>query len=338
MKIQDKGRIEWIDALKGIGIISVVAGHVFHGPISTTAYLFHMPLFFFLSGLLFRPNGDISGFIIKGVRRLLVPYVCFLVLLSIPWVLRYVLTKDFSGMKDFGLNAVFGGPMLKGWFSASWFVTCFFIAQQLINLIIVRLGKKLQVVIVLVFLLLAYTNAHFAASLQFPEAANIALMAIPMIYVGYLTKEWSGHRFAVAASVIFVLVCLAIFPEAVLDFDMKYTIYGIPLVSFVVSFACFIALRQVAVFVPWIPFLGKHIESMGRVSLGIMFLHQMLQMQMQSKLHIDSEAARFMLAVLLSYGISILMEKYEITNRLFLGNIASIGLKNKAFSKIKAES
>src|SRR5262249_38075899 len=60
------GRAPWIDAARGIGIVLVVAGHVQEGllraailPASDAGavvhraiYAFHMPLFFFLSGLL----------------------------------------------------------------------------------------------------------------------------------------------------------------------------------------------------------------------------------------------------------------------------------------------
>jgi hypothetical protein len=59
----------WVDYSKAIGIVLVVYGHVAHGiykaslPINKDVYLlidsviysFHMPLFFFLSGLYFYP-------------------------------------------------------------------------------------------------------------------------------------------------------------------------------------------------------------------------------------------------------------------------------------------
>ena len=38
-------RSNWIDVYKGIGIILVVAGHIFDGPIKDLIFLFHMPLF-----------------------------------------------------------------------------------------------------------------------------------------------------------------------------------------------------------------------------------------------------------------------------------------------------
>jgi fucose 4-O-acetylase-like acetyltransferase len=71
-------RVLTIDIAKGVGILLVVVGHnaVFRDGAHTlyeAVYLFHMPLFFFLSGLTFRlaPLGATAG---KRARSLLVPY------------------------------------------------------------------------------------------------------------------------------------------------------------------------------------------------------------------------------------------------------------------------
>ena len=47
----EQSRADWIDVLKGIGIILVVIGHVnTKGFLVQWLYTFHMPLFFALSG------------------------------------------------------------------------------------------------------------------------------------------------------------------------------------------------------------------------------------------------------------------------------------------------
>ena len=54
--------------LKGIGIILVVLGHTTHNDeLSSWIYHFHMPLFFFLSGVFFSPT--IQG-LVKRVRQI----------------------------------------------------------------------------------------------------------------------------------------------------------------------------------------------------------------------------------------------------------------------------
>lgn len=69
--------------LKGIGIILVVLGHTTRNTeLSSWIYHFHMPLFFFLSGVFFSPT--IQG-LVKRVRQILIPYLIFGVLSFIYW-------------------------------------------------------------------------------------------------------------------------------------------------------------------------------------------------------------------------------------------------------------
>ncbi len=94
MKQGDKsatGRLGWIDAAKGIGIALVVFGHAvdglrsaglmaIDGPLADAfyaIYTFHMPLFFFLSGVLVmrRVERDRAGFVRKLVPSIAWPYL-----------------------------------------------------------------------------------------------------------------------------------------------------------------------------------------------------------------------------------------------------------------------
>lgn len=83
-------RLVWIDSAKGIGIVLVVIGHAWRGletahlirnpslysAVDTVIYSFHMPLFFFLSGLLVERvllASSPTDFVISRVRRLIWP-------------------------------------------------------------------------------------------------------------------------------------------------------------------------------------------------------------------------------------------------------------------------
>lgn len=102
----EKKRIEWIDSIKGFAIICVVLGHIVKGymdaglytqhtalmhSIYNAIYAFHMPLFFTISGFLFREAyvvGDVphSGIKSRSVNRqminLLLLYVVYNLLLG----------------------------------------------------------------------------------------------------------------------------------------------------------------------------------------------------------------------------------------------------------------
>lgn len=98
----DNNRNRLISFLQAYGIILVVVGHSFVGygenhPIAVWIYNFHMPLFFFISGYLLyysplmhskqlsqtKMTGS-NGFVMKKVKRLLIPYVVISSLAFIP--------------------------------------------------------------------------------------------------------------------------------------------------------------------------------------------------------------------------------------------------------------
>lgn len=85
------GRIGWIDAAKGVGIALVVFGHILGGAISRNwfgpdqqgqslyefIYLFHMPLFFLISGMVWieSAKADPLGSIFNSIRTIAWPFV-----------------------------------------------------------------------------------------------------------------------------------------------------------------------------------------------------------------------------------------------------------------------
>ena len=71
-------RIGFIDIAKGIGILLVVLAHndleAYAPFLHKVIYSFHMPLFFFLSGMFFRPETPFWQLIRKRFDSLLKPY------------------------------------------------------------------------------------------------------------------------------------------------------------------------------------------------------------------------------------------------------------------------
>lgn len=74
-----KQRDQRIDVLKGIGIICVVWAHL-RGYFSMEIYIFHMSLFFFLSGMSYRRK---KNFVWSRIKSLLVPIVFYLALFAL---------------------------------------------------------------------------------------------------------------------------------------------------------------------------------------------------------------------------------------------------------------
>lgn len=75
-------RIEWLDFLKGVAILSVVMGHVAHGlgkghHWSDLIIIFEMPLFFMLSGILANKTASrpLSQNLKKKIQSLIIPFI-----------------------------------------------------------------------------------------------------------------------------------------------------------------------------------------------------------------------------------------------------------------------
>ena len=148
----ETARLKWIDTAKGVGIIFVVFGHAWRGAfdagilrdgalfrqIDAMIYSWHMPLFFFLSGLLcldaFR-NVQAAKFIWARVLRLLWPMALW------TWL--------FFGIKLALGNAV-NHPVAMSDFPAVplppyehlWFLWALFVQQVLVFAVLTTLFQK----------------------------------------------------------------------------------------------------------------------------------------------------------------------------------------------------
>lgn len=99
------------DAVRGMGIVTVVLGHMEIA--SKLIYSFHMPLFFFLGGVLYkrRKVGELLYYI---VSRMLIPYLIWAVGLSVAAHLAYQVLgigseEQFGNLKSEFLNILLGG-------------------------------------------------------------------------------------------------------------------------------------------------------------------------------------------------------------------------------------
>jgi polysaccharide biosynthesis protein PslL len=122
-------RIVTLDVAKGIGIVLVVLGHnpVFHQnapPLYEAVFLFHMPLFFFLSGMTFRP-APVEEALRKRARSLLVPYF---VMGAIAVVLALQADGTLAALTSLGGILYGTGHTIR--FVPLWFLPCLFLVSM----------------------------------------------------------------------------------------------------------------------------------------------------------------------------------------------------------------
>lgn len=165
-----KKRYESIDIAKGIGIFLVVLGHTTSNEIILKwLYSFHMPLFFFVSGLFHSKTKNYKEFFLKKTKVLLIPYFCFAIMLFLFFL---IISKNigFSVNENLSIKenfiAIFIGTSIDGvsqmsWGGQLWFLLALFLvanimyfvdkfnfkAQILINFFFIELNIQLSKII-----------------------------------------------------------------------------------------------------------------------------------------------------------------------------------------------
>ena len=144
-------RLEWIDWMNIIGIYLVVLGH-FYSVGEKFIYVFHVPLFFLISGFLSKKESDNSLFWRKLWYNLAVPMLIMTILYFVIHSIKELLTGDFHLVDIYWFirNVVFG--MVSG-FDALWFVYTLILLKIILQY---SCSSKLFYSYTFVMLILAY--------------------------------------------------------------------------------------------------------------------------------------------------------------------------------------
>ena len=177
-----RSRINWIDWAKSTTMFLVVLGHCHiqssYQIVSQVIYSFHIPLFFFLSGLLC-PKGFSKSSLLKDCKYIIVPYFVFGTFLMIT---HSLLSRDFS----FSFYYTNFGSLLVGMdagIGPIWFLPALFICKQLYY--IIQKCKRLTIVYIITILLsfiIPYYIAQF--NINLPLFADSALFGLPFFLIG----------------------------------------------------------------------------------------------------------------------------------------------------------
>lgn len=185
-------RIEWIDTLRGFAMFFVILGHAFvkrSNYIRKYIYSFHMPLFFFISGMTTKKYDlTIKEFLKKKAKSLLLPYLCLNIFVLI---LKYILHFTLSIYNNLNLTDSFI-YLLKGYSNSlpciqSWFIICLFVIEFLFFLITkyIKNDKYVGLTIVLVFIL-GYLYSVTGWNFLVIWHIDTALVGLLFYYCGYL--------------------------------------------------------------------------------------------------------------------------------------------------------
>lgn len=196
--VQRTERIEWLDVLKGIGVILVILGHALGDCyIKTWVYAFHLGIFYYAAGYTFSPDKytNIWQFAKKKIKTIIIPYL-FYSLLCIVFVAFWNLAKGQQSLTEVlesGLNSCIGTViMLRGscYEGYCWFLPliCFI---NILYFAIYAITKKnrwvCHFVVILLYLLGIVYQKYIGVSLPlYIDAIPVAML---LFHLGCVTKN-----------------------------------------------------------------------------------------------------------------------------------------------------
>ncbi len=182
-------RLTTIDLLRVIGILAVVLGHI-ASAFTQYIFLWHMPLFFFISGYTLDVERDLKINILKDFRRLLIPFLAFNMLaIGVEWAKRLLLGRELENnlitLESSFINITSSSTHHYGF--VLWFLPALFFgklwARFLIKLPNIALTCALSIVI-FIFM----TSVPPLQHLVLPFALTQSLLALPFIILGYYVR------------------------------------------------------------------------------------------------------------------------------------------------------
>lgn len=197
-----KNRIEYIDFAKGIGMLFVVWAHIMvEGWTNWFIYAFHMPFFFFLSGMMFSKDKYESVFklIKKRIHTLLLPYVMFSVATWAVWIgysVAFHLEVDSYIMPLVQTIVAQGSGGYLVHNVPLWFVTCLFVVE-VAYYFISKLPKGWCIVTCLICSFLGYfmITTTLIDLKELPWSIEVAFLAIIFYCIGNMVVSKYGHSF-----------------------------------------------------------------------------------------------------------------------------------------------
>ena len=183
-------RLEWIDWMKALGIYLVVLGH-FYSFGEKFIYVFHIPLFFLISGFLSKKESDGLAFWKKIWYNLAVPMLIIAILNYIFHCLPQFLKNSFLPIDVYWFvrNVLFG--MVSG-FDTLWFVYTLILLKIIYQY---SMSNKLFYSLTVIMLALAYLyNNYDLSGLPFfinePNVVANTFTAFPFFALGICLRKF----------------------------------------------------------------------------------------------------------------------------------------------------
>lgn len=275
-----KDRIEWVDALKGLGIILVILGHSPTNP-SLREYIFsfHIPLFFFISGFLFslERNPKFKVFIWKKFKTIIVPYVMF----SLISILAVFLIGEYPiQINNTILELIVSTRNKTTINNALWFLTTLFVLEVIYYLGL-KLVKRHWIMLILCLAVSYLCYDYMFSSPGLPFTVDQASYFIVFYAVGNLFREYKIVERKLFVYISYICIILNVIqllrPQSfnkwmhIIPYSHKIEMLIAVIIS-LIGIITFITLAQKVSESKWMTHIGKNSLIIFGLHLPIAFM------------------------------------------------------------------
>lgn len=228
-----------IDVVRVLGVLAVIVGHFYSGPdgpprlVGAAIYSWQVPIFFFLTGYLWKRGRTLRSEATARAHSLLVPYAAWMTIFGLPLI---VITTFASGEVPWGSigTAIWGGGMVRGSFAPYWFLPVLFFAAIAMRML-ERLPFWAAWGAAAVGLAAAYFWGGFLATS--PLNVLVALPCLVFVLLGQVVSAIETRvRMRGVVGVALLVAGLSVFLLSfVAPLDMKLGDFGTPVLSVLAS-------------------------------------------------------------------------------------------------------
>ena len=285
----NKSRSAFWDIMKGLGIIAVVVGH--SGSVLTPlVYMYHLILFFYVSGYLYNDtySNDPYLFIgkrIKSIWLLAVKYVLFFILIHNLLVKIAVYSSSNTGLYDRNgfistiINSIFLRN-LEGMGGALWFIPLLFFAVigfSFIRWSSLRIKHDVikEVKISSITILLAVLGNYLINNqIYFDYHLHLIFIVFPILQIAFLTKKYLPKiQYKWYLALISLAILLFIWYYTKQNIELSQSVIINIYVFYLVSIAGVYMNLYIASKILLVNKLSQLLSYIGNKSFHIMALH-----------------------------------------------------------------
>lgn len=300
--LSENDRLKWVDYAKAIGISLVVYGHVARGLVNagimpdspsyqyidSVIYTFHMPLFFFLSGLFLKSSFESKGFgraLGSKVDAIIYPYILWSLLQG---GVEVALSSYTNGNVSVGdVLSLFTSPRAQFWFLYALFLVF------LTSLLVMHLAGTRALPVLFIVSIVLYLSL-----LKFDFVVDFVLENLVFFLVGAVFQQTKLIRFNSTIILCVILLITMVGQYSFHSFGYTYLDRGVLLL--ILSVVSILAVVSIS---DWLSrFNLSLITYIGASSMAIYLMHILagsgLRVMLSQMLGVDSLFLHLLLGTL----------------------------------------